>query len=345
MHGCVRSGPEQPDGHFDIAHVFNVDWPLEATRHMELALSCADRVVLSPVHHNRPWEDAYHAHGRDGLHRRVSSVVGLEGFLRLRGAVQAARQPRMWGAAGDQLLRGVARRQREILEQADAWFVASPREREAICSDFGVTARPTHVIRNGGDWVENVRLPPLPREFVLCVARVETRKNQLALARAVVELGLPGVFVGPPNPRHRAFVARFAAYVEEQSSLTWLPDLGRRETLAMFGRARLHALASWYELAALVDSEAAVAGCPMVTTTRSHSRDVLGEAALYWDPEAGQDALVDALHRGLGRAIDAKTVHAFRSELAWSRIRADVAQAYGLPGAERDPKGAAALPA
>ncbi len=334
----VHTAPTRPPGRFDLAHVFNVDWPLETARHMDVALACADRVVLSPVHHDRRWEDAYHAQGRAGAHRRVAAVVGLDGFLRLRGAAQAAGTPQLWGEAAGQLVRGVARRQREILARADAWLVASRREADAICADFGVAPRPYHVVRNGGEWVEDASgLPPLPDEFALCVARVEARKNQLALARALVDLGLPGVFVGAPNPRHAAFVSRFAAYVDEHPSLTWLPALGRRETLAMFRRAPLHALASWYELAALVDSEAAVAGCSIVTTSRSHSRDVLGDAAVYWEPDTGHDGLVAALRRGRERAPAAETVRRFRSELAWTRIRDDVARAYGLDAPLAEP--------
>ncbi|HEV2814499.1 MAG TPA: glycosyltransferase [Solirubrobacteraceae bacterium] len=326
----LHVGAGRPAGRFDVAHVFNVDWPLEAARHMDVARSCADRVVLSPVHHDRAWEVAYHAAGRDGLSRRVSSVVGLDGFLRLRGVVQAAGRPRLWSEAAAQLAGGTAKRQRAILERADAWFVASPRETEAVVRDFGVEPQPTELIRNGGDWLdEDVSLPPLPAEFVLCVARVEARKNQLGLARAAVDAGVPLVFVGAPNPRHRAYARRFEAFVAEHPSLTWLPALDRRETLAMFRRARVHALASWYELSALVDSEAAVAGCSVVTTARGHSRDVLGDTAFYWDPDSGHDGLVAALRAGLERRPDAATTAAFRERLSWQRIRSDVASAYG----------------
>jgi glycosyltransferase involved in cell wall biosynthesis len=326
----LHVGAGRPKGRFDLAHVFNVDWPLEAARHMDVALECADRVVLSPVHHDRAWEVAYHAAGRDGMSRRIASSVGLEGFLRLRAVAQAAREPRLWGEAGSQLVRGVARRQRAMLERADAWLVASPGETDAIVRDFGVASKPTHLIRNGGDWADDpVDVQPLPAEFALCVARVEARKNQLGLARALVELGMPGVFVGAPNPRHKAYVGRFATFVREHLSLTWLPSLDRPATLALFGRARLHALPSWYELSALVDSEAAVAGCPIVTTARGHSRDVLGDAALYWDPATGDRGLVATLAAALERPCDPDSATTFRAQLSWDRIRADVRRAYG----------------
>src|ERR687893_699791 len=50
------------------------------------ARACADRVVLSPVHHDRAWELAYHSRGRDGLSGRVASRLGLDAFLGVRGA-------------------------------------------------------------------------------------------------------------------------------------------------------------------------------------------------------------------------------------------------------------------
>lgn len=327
----VSVGTQPPEGRFDVAHVFNVDWPLETAHQMELALRCADRVVLSPVHHDRRWEEEYHRAGRHGLSRTVASVVGVDGFMALRGLAQAGRTHELRSEAARQLVRGVAGRQRWMLEAADSWLVASPAEADSIVADFGVARRPAHVIRNGGDWVEDAAPPAsLPRDFVLCVARVEARKNQLALARALTAVGVPGVFVGVPNPRHRAYVERFAAYVARHPSLTWLPSLDRMRTLALFRHARAHALASWYEVAALVDSEAAVAGTRVMTTARGHSRDVLGDAAVYWDPASGDAGLVDKLRETLGRSPEPGSVPRFRRELAWSRIRDDVARAYGI---------------
>ena len=116
-----------PPGRFDVAHVFNVDWPLEAAHHMDLALRAADRVVLSPVHHRRELG------GRLPPRRpRRAQPAGSAPSSDWTGSCGFAvsRRPggtRCCGArALRQLAGGVAPRQRHMLERADAWLVASP---------------------------------------------------------------------------------------------------------------------------------------------------------------------------------------------------------------------------
>jgi glycosyltransferase involved in cell wall biosynthesis len=327
----VHFSHEQPAGRFDVAHLMNVDWPLETARQLDIALRSADRVVLTPIHHRRSWEDDYHCNGRHGLSRSVARVTGLDGFVRLRGVFQARNAPRLRAEAARQLAGGIAERQRRVLDRSETWLVSCEREMESIVQDFGVAPKPARIVPSGADWIDDdVALPVLPDEFVLCVARIEARKNQLALARALVELGVPGVFVGDPNPRHRAFVRRFASYVGEHRSLMWLRGLSREQCLAMYRRAGMHALASWYEVQPLVDCEAAVAGCPILTTSRSYSREVLGGAAEYWDPASGHAGLVEGVRTTLDRAREWADPHRFREHLSWARTRRELAPAYGL---------------
>ena len=327
----IHLGHRRPPGRFDVAHVLNVDWPLESARQMDVALRCAERVVLSPIHHRRAWEEAYHATGRHGFSRRIAEVTGIDGFVRMRGVAQAVFAPRLGGEAARQLVTGIRRRQIEMLNRSTQWLVASERETESIVEDFGVPTKPSTVVPNGADWVDHgVALPALPSEFVLCVARIEARKNQIALAGALTKLGVAGVFVGAPNPRHRAFVRRFAATVDAHPSLTWLREPSREQRLALYRRARLHVLPSWYEVQPLVDSEAAVAGCPIVTTTRGYSCDNLGESALYWDPGEGPSGLTATVARALERSGERISPATFRQTLSWACIRRDVASVYGL---------------
>lgn len=330
-HTIVHEGHVPPNGRFDLAHVFNVDWPLETSVQMDVARARADRVVLSPVHHDRAWEQAYHVAGREGLPHLVSRVGGVDTFMRLRGVAQAREARSLRREALEQLVAGVRRPQREVLRGAERWMVVAEREARSVSFDFGVEPQPWSVIRNGADWVDDdAPVPGLPDDFVLSVGRIEGRKNQIALGRALVELDVPGVFVGVPNPRHPAFVRDFAAMVTEQTCLTWLPAPTREQRLALFRRARMHVLASWYEVQSLVDSEAAVAGCPIVTTARGYTHENLGDAAVYWDPGSGHDGLVATIRQALGRERDPGLAQRARATLAWDVIAEELAAAYAL---------------
>ena len=88
-------------------------------------------------------------------------------------------------------------------------------------------------------------------------------------------------------------MAEFRKLVEGSRHLRWLPTLSHEEILPSTGAARLHVLASWFEVAPLVDLEAAVAGCRVVTTTHGHTSEYLGDWGVYWSPETRERGAAD----------------------------------------------------
>ena len=121
------------------------------------------------------------------------------------------------------------------------------------------------------------------RDFVLCVGRLETRKNQLMLLKALEESELPIVFATGGftyQPEYeaccRAFKRRGKTFFLGRQS----PELLR----AMFAAAKVHALPSWYELPGLVSLEAAAYGGQVVASDLGTLRDYLGDQAFYANP-------------------------------------------------------------
>jgi glycosyltransferase involved in cell wall biosynthesis len=292
----AETGP--PPGRYDIAHLFNLDLPLETARQLRQARACAERVLLSTIHHRERWMAELHTRARSGAAGIVARAVPLHRFEALRGAWVARRRPAQLPEAMRQLLGGVRRRQRQILAGIDARLVLADGERRSLQADFGVRGEGL-LVPNGAAVSDGDAPRGLPAEFLLCVARVEARKNPLTLIAAAERLDVPVVFVGSPNAHHRALTDRFRARVEESPHASWLAQLDRASLSAVYRAAACHVLPSWCEVVPLVDLEAAAAGTRVVTTSRGHTDEYLGDLARYWEPETGVDGLVEEISRSL----------------------------------------------
>lgn len=320
---------EELEEPFDIAHLSNLDWTVETAYQLGLAQRFARRVVVSPIHHRRRWVSSLPASERSGLARLAASVTSQDGYERLRNLFLARSRPRLLPEAARQMIGGVARAQRRILDSCDAWFLLANGEQVSLQEDLAPQPRPTYLVPNGAEWSDaEPAVEGLPDGFVLSVGRIEARKGQVAVARALESLGVPGVFIGEPNPRHAGYVEEFERYVESSRLQRWIPELPHEQILPLYRAARAHVLASWFEVAPLVDLEAAVAGCRVVTTTHGHTSEYLGDWAVYWSPRDGEAALRGAIERALERGPDRERAAEFRRTLAWEPMGEALLGAY-----------------
>ncbi|MCU0661458.1 MAG: glycosyltransferase [Myxococcota bacterium] len=120
------------------------------------------------------------------------------------------------------------------------------------------------------------------RNFVLCVGRLESRKNQLMLLYALKEDDVPLVFVNSPSPQPE-YEQMCASFVRKGKTLI-TGRLSEELLLSAYAAAKVHALPSWYELPGLVTLEAAWQGCNIVASDWGTIRDYLGESVEYCDP-------------------------------------------------------------
>lgn len=291
-----EAGP--PPGRYDVAHLFNIDLSLEAARRLRQGRRCASRVVLSTIHHREAWMAELHALARSGA-AGVLARLPLPVYETLRDAWIARRHPSQVRSAAGQLLRGMRRQQREILGAVDLVLPLADGERRSLFDDFGFDG-PQATVPNGAALLDGELPHGMPSEYLLCVARVEARKNPLALIDAAERLDVPVVFVGAANTHHRTLVQRFRERVRASSHATWLDRLDRRGVSAAYRGAACHVLPSWCEVVPLVDLEAAAAGARVVTTRRGHTDEYLAERhARFWDPASGVDGLTATIAASL----------------------------------------------
>jgi GT2 family glycosyltransferase/tetratricopeptide (TPR) repeat protein len=162
------------------------------------------------------------------------------------------------------------------------------------------------------------------RDYVLCVARLEPRKNQLMLLEALRDDPRPVVLVGGDftyAPRYADLCRRF---VRRGPTLV----LGRLPTAmlaAALREAAVHCLPSWYELPGLVSLEAARAGTRVVASSWGALADYLGDTIDYCEPD-DVASVAAAVTAALGRSPAAATARA--AEFTWERTATETLAIY-----------------
>ncbi len=180
---------------------------------------------------------------------------------------------------------------RKLLLHSDLIFPNSNTELKQIARMFSIPIGKMRVVYNGVD-KEFAKADPVlfrachGREpFVLGVGRVEPRKNQLNLIRAVKRIKDKKLFlIGSPVS---GFEDYFHKCQEEGAGfVTFLPTLKHDDPLlaSAYAACELFVLPGWFETPGLVAMEAALAGARIIATDGGSTREYFKDHVDYFNP-------------------------------------------------------------
>jgi glycosyltransferase involved in cell wall biosynthesis len=161
--------------------------------------------------------------------------------------------------------------------------------------------------------------------FVLNVANIEPRKNQLGLVRAMKGLGMPLVLIG--TIRDKAYAE--AVLREGGPQLHYLGTLGNGEPAlaSAYAACSVFALPSTLETPGLAALEAAACGANIVVTSEGSAREYFGDQAHYVDHRDPAD-----IRTGIDRALAGKPDPALKrrvsSQFAWFSVTSRLVDVY-----------------
>ncbi|MFQ5805048.1 MAG: hypothetical protein ACE5I3_01220, partial [Phycisphaerae bacterium] len=230
-------GPEP--GTYDVVHLFHLDrlWEhLAVCRRLRAARVPA---VLSPIY----WPaDEFDRGGRAGPQGTLARVLGSQAYqtirLMQRFGLRCLRKRTLRG--WDRRLLSFQRAARYLLDAVSVILPNSVAELKQIEDLFG-DGRPAVVVPNAADlsmFVQDKCAASAERAGVLCVGRIEPRKNQLALLGALQGTGIPLTLVGQPGRFSRRYARRC-----RRSAGPHARFLGRRspaELRKLYRAARVH---------------------------------------------------------------------------------------------------------
>ena len=282
------TGSQDPSG-FDLVHLFNFATP-ELTQHLgSKAKAAGVPFVVTTL-----YEDLPHFH-----HQSHAIALHVVEYV-MRG------QDKAWWASHALDLASVPPATRFkadwIAENASALFTNGGGESAAIERDFPRVKQIVEVPL--GHEVGCKVGPELfereygVRDFVLCVGRLETRKNQLMLLKALEDSDLTVVLAGGGFSYQPEYENAVKAFKRKGRTII-LGRLSPEMLSSAYAACRIHVLPSWYELPGLVSLEAAAHGKNIVVTRTGTSADYVGEKAFYcqpWDSDSINAAIMAAFY-------------------------------------------------
>jgi glycosyltransferase involved in cell wall biosynthesis len=201
---------------------------------------------------------------------------------------------------------------RRLYHAADLLLPNSQAEAEQLIRYFGVPAERIHVAPNGAD-ERFARTDPAPfvrrfgiRDFVLSVGRIEPRKNQLALLRAMRGTGSKVVVVGDAVPGYEWYEERCRRAAGDDA--LFVGRLDHRDPLlaGAYAACACLALTSWFETPGLAALEAGMSGAALVLPEGGSAREYFGPLATYVKPNdlrGIRESVLSALRGGRNTAL------------------------------------------
>ena len=303
--GCaaVVATDLEPDlSGYDMVHLFNLTRPQEVYLQARNAKRQRKKVALSPIYVEYA---EYDRKGRTGLGRLAANALASAQTEYLKVLARAMKNGEINKGTGALLARGYARLQRSIVELTDVVLPNSESEMRRVVRAFPISGgKPCVVVPNAVDarvfnaGAGRAAKAPEAEGSVLCVARIEGRKCQLNLVRAMRDLPWRLVLVGKPAPNHLAYFRRVEGEAGPNTEI--IGQIDHDALPAFYAAARVHALVSWMETPGLSSLEAAAMGCAVVVTDRGDTRDYFGDRAFYCEPDS-----VESIRRAIRNAYAA----------------------------------------
>lgn len=222
---------------------------------------------------------------------------------------------------------------RRLYRSVDVLIPNSHAEAQQLSRRFGVPHDRIHIAPKGAD-PRFADADPQPfidlagvRDFVLCAGRIEPRKNQVALLRAMQGTGVPVVVLGDVAPGCEAYFE--ACRQAGGKDVVFVPRLAHTDPLlaSAYAASACLALCSWFETPGLAALEAAMSGTPLVLTEGGCAEEYFGSLAHYirpTDPEGIRRAVLAAIEQGRSSILAEHVRH----YLTWETAAQITCEAY-----------------
>lgn len=305
---------------YDLLHFFNIIRPADILGHVKKA---EKPYAVSTIFLDY---GEFEKKTRGGLMKWMNTVFSEDQIEYIKAIARWVKNGEKIGSY-KYLLWGHSRCVRYIAEHAGILLPNSENEYRRFVKKYGVEQK-YHVIPNGID--NNVaakvsKKNPKYENVILCVARIEGRKNQLNLIRALNNTQYKVYIHGKPSPNNIGYYEQCRKEAADNIHFSeWLTE---DELYEMYHSAKVHILPSYFETTGLSSLEAAVMGCNIVVTEKGDTRDYFKDDAWYCNPD-DTDSIKDAVDKAYNAPYDPAFKERILKNYTWERAAEETLAGY-----------------
>lgn len=283
---------------YDIVHLFNLTRIQETYLQAKNAKKFNKPIIFSTIY----WPtDELELKGQLGLRRILNKLIGVNNVEKIKIIAKHFKGEKISGI-NEIIKRDYKKIQYEILDMCD-WFLPNSKlEMDEISKSIGFKTDRFNTVVNAIDpqKIKNINGEKYNnfKNSIVCIGRIEPRKNQLNLVKALYDTDYPLIIVGKQAPNHSKYYNLVREHAN--SNTKFIDYLENDDVYDLCTNAKVHVLPSWYETPGLVSLEAGVCGCNIVVSDRGSTRDYFKDMADYCEPdniESIKNAVLNAMYR------------------------------------------------
>lgn len=304
---------------FDLIHFFNIIRPADIIYHLKKS----ERSVISTIFVDYTETEIYTA---GFLRSNLTRLLGSDKMEYLKAVAKhilgkekiISREYIFWGHK---------KSVQYILNHVNAVLPNSYSELERLQKKYKI---PDDVLKfkivNAVEITKEEIIPDdAYKGSIICVGRIERRKNQLNVIRAVKDLPQKCYIIGKPSLNDMDYYNQCKS--EAGKNTFFIDHLPQKEIYRIMKAADVHVLPSWFETTGLVSLEAAYYGCNLVITEKGDQREYFKEYAFYCEPN-NVDSIKSAILKALEKPFDEKFKEEIKTEYTWQKTAEQTKDAY-----------------
>lgn len=305
---------------YDILHFFNIIRPADILVHIKRS---GKPFVVSTIYVDYSEYEKNERKGLAGTLFKMFSPNSIEYFKVIARVFVNGEKITSMGY----LFFGQRGSIKKIVTQSGMLLPNSNNEYKRLSKDYNI-AKEYRVIPNAIDpLLFNGKSENESRKenLVICVGRIEGRKNQFNLIKALNGTKFQLVIIGSPSANQVSYYVKCKEIAA--SNVSFIENIEQEKLIGYYKDAKVHVLPSWFETTGLSSLEAGAMGCNLVITDKGDTREYFEDFAFYCDPSS-VESIFNSVTKAAAANNDKSLQQKIFSQYTWSNTAKLTLQAY-----------------